>query len=35
MVMWILKLGLWLRLTEEDYKTPIWWDMKDNFRKDM
>ncbi|CAK57977.1 unnamed protein product (macronuclear) [Paramecium tetraurelia] len=26
---------LWLRLTEEDYKTPIWWDLKDNYRKDM
>lgn len=27
--------GIWLRLTQEDIKTPIWWDLKDNFRKDM
>lgn len=27
--------GLWLRLTELDVKTPIWWDIRDNLKKDM
>lgn len=26
---------MWVRLTEDDYKTPIWWDLRDNLGKDM
>ncbi|KAM3137755.1 hypothetical protein pb186bvf_010175 [Paramecium bursaria] len=30
-----IETGLWMRLTEIDEKTQIWWDMRDNLRRDM
>ena len=28
----IFKIDLWIRLTIEDIKTPIWWDLRDNLK---